>query len=80
MDSLDIEELNFDEYNRQIYYEMEDPLEEKRSNLLSHTKTFDAQKRYKFEIEKFVSEYKKALSRNEIDESINMGGIKKRKY
>lgn len=78
MEAIDIEELNFDEYNREVYFD-KNPLQDKQDKEFSYTLAFDAQKRYKSEIDKFVAQYKSGLARNEIDEE-NLGRIKKRKY
>ena len=77
MEALDIEELNFDEYNREVYFEG-NKNDYKSSKLFNHSSAIDAQKRYKMEIEKFVNKYKSGLASNEIDEA-NLGRIKKRK-
>lgn len=76
MEAIDIEELNFDEYNREVYLER-NPFQYKKSNPLSNSHTFDAQKKYKFEIDKFVKDYKSGLAKNEMEE--NSLRIKKRK-
>lgn len=78
MEAIDIEELNFDEYNREVYFD-KNPLQDRQDKEFSYTLAFDAQKRYKSEIDKFVAQYKSGLARNEIDEE-NLGRIKKRKY
>ena len=77
MEEFDIENLNFDEYNRTIYLEKK-PQQYKESKLFKNSQADDAQKRYKSEIDKFVIEYKRGLSKNELDESV-LGRIKKRK-
>ena len=74
MEDIDIENLNFDVYNREVYHE-QGSKSEKIDFQLS-----DAQKRYKNEIDKFVENYYKTrLSKNEINEE-NLERIKKRKY
>ena len=78
MEAIDIEELNFDEYNREVYFD-KNPLQNRQDKEFSYTLAFDAQKRYKSEIDKFVAQYKSGLARNEIDEE-NLGRIKRRKY
>lgn len=78
MEAIDIEELNFDEYNREVYFD-KNPLQDRQDKEVSYTLAFDAQKRYKSEIDKFVAQYKSGLARNEIDEE-NLGRIKRRKY
>ncbi len=76
MEDFDIETLNFDEYNREIYL---DKSQRKRENsYLGNSLYDDAQKRYKHEINKFVSEYKRALTSSELDET-DLGRSKKRK-
>lgn len=78
MDAIDIEELDFDEYNREVYFD-KNPLQDRQDKEYSYSMAFDAQKRYKSEIDKFVAQYKSGLARNEIDEE-NLGRIKKRKF
>jgi len=77
MEEFDIENLNFDEYNRSIYLEKK-PQQHKESRLFNSSHADDAQKRYKSEIDKFVTEYKRGLAKNELDETA-LGRIKKRK-
>ena len=77
MEEFDIENLNFDEYNRSIYLEKK-PQQHNESRLFKNTHADDAQKRYKSEIDKFVTEYKRGLEKNELDETV-FGRIKKRK-
>ena len=77
MEALDIEELNFDEYNREVYFE-DNKNDYKSSKLFNQSSAIDAQKRYKMEIEKFVHKHKSGLANNEFDEA-NLGRIKKRK-
>ena len=77
MEEFDIENLNFDEYNRIIYLGKK-PLQYKESKLFKNSQADDAQKRYKSEIDKFVIEYKRGLAKSELDESV-LGRIKKRK-
>ncbi len=78
MEAIDIEELNFDEYNREVYFD-KNPLQERQDKEFFYSKAFDAQKRYKSEINKFVADYKRGLARSEIDE-VNVERFKKRKY
>lgn len=75
MEEFDIENLNFDEYNRSIYL---DKKPYKESGHFRKYQADDAQKRYKSEIDKFVIEYKRGLAKNELDEAV-LGRIKKRK-
>ncbi len=78
MEAIDIEELNFDEYNREVYFD-KNPLQERQDKQFIYSKAFDAQKRYKSEINKFVADYKRGLARSENDD-INVERFKKRKY
>ena len=74
MEDIDIENLNFDVYNREVYHEQGSKSEQNDFQLS------DAQKRYKNEIDKFVENYYKTrLSKNEINEE-NLERIKKIKY
>ena len=75
-EEFDIEKMNFDEYNRQIYFEKSQ--KRNKRNIFDDSHVFDAQKRYKHEIDKFVAEYKSGLIKNEIDED-NFRRLKKRK-
>ena len=77
MEEFDIETLNFDEYNREIYLDENRP-KSKEHKLLSNSQSADPQKRYKYEINEFVSEYKRGLAKNEFDE-VNLRYRKKRK-
>jgi hypothetical protein len=77
MEDFDIETINFDEYNREIY--LDNKLRKrKESRYLGNSQADDAQKRYKYEINKFVSEYKRTLGNSEFDET-DLGRLKKRK-
>ena len=60
MEEIDIEELDFDDYNRRVYLE-----ESVDKNHIS--KTLDIQKRYKLEINKFIADYNKAMAEREIN-------------
>ena len=71
MEEIDIEELDFDDYNRQVYLE-----ESVAKNHIS--KTLDIQKRYKLEINKFIADYNKAMAEREIN-SNTFENNKKRK-
>jgi hypothetical protein len=69
MEAIDIEELNFDEYNREVYLGR-NTIQNKKSNLFNdYSQAFDVQKRYKFQIDKYVKEYKSGLARNEMEET-----------
>ena len=72
MEEIDIETLNFDEYNREVYSE--------NHSKVDNSHLIDAQKRYKNMIDKFVEKYNK--NRKEEDESGDekLERIKKRKY
>lgn len=73
-EEFDIETINFDEYNRQIY------LDKMSNHYMGYRpQVNNAQKKYKNEIEKFVAEYKSQLDKNEIDEEENFRFTKKRK-
>ena len=72
MEEIDIENLNFDEYNREVY--QENNKKEERSHL------FNIQKNYKKMIDKYVENYyKNRKDENEIKDE-NLERIKKRKY
>ena len=72
MEEIDIENLNFDEYNREVY--QENNKKEERSHL------FNIQKNYKKMIDKYVENYyKNKKDENEIKDE-NLERIKKRKY
>ena len=69
MEAIDIEELNFDEYNREVYLGG-NAIQNKKFNLFNdYSQAFDVQKRYKFQIDKYVKEYKSGLARNEMEET-----------
>ena len=74
MEEIDIEQLNFDEYNRQVYLGR-NPIKEKKMKLLNLSK---AQKKYKIKIDQFFVDYNEA-SKNEFDGS-NFAILKKIKY
>ena len=45
-------------------------IQNKKSNLFNdYSQAFDVQKRYKFQIDKYVKEYKSGLARNEMEET-----------
>ena len=75
MSEIDIEDLDFDEYNKNVYIEENLP-SFKRMN---QPKFSDAQKRFKSEIDKFVAEYELNLERNELGENNSLISAKKRK-
>ena len=72
-EDFDIETINFDEYNRHIYIEKTSAFFKKYNS-----QALDAQKRYKHDINRYVTEYKRGLSKTENDEE-NFRIIKKRK-
>ncbi len=71
MEDIDIESLNFDIYNREVYQENNSKSEKSNSNLV------DPQRKYKIEINKFVENYYKNLAEKGEE---NLDRIKKRKY
>ena len=76
MEDIDIENLNFDVYNREIYQEQGQAIKPVQNN----SQYVDIQKKYKNEIDKFVANYYKNLqAQNEMNEG-NLERIKKRKY
>ena len=77
MEEFDIETLNFDEYNREIYLDENLPKSKERK-FSGNSQSADLQKRYKSEINEFVSEYERKFAKNEFDE-VNLGHKKKRK-
>ena len=78
MEDFDIEELDFDKYNREVYLE-DNPIKDKLKKYFRLSRAFDAQKRYKNEIDRFFKEYQNSLVWNEIDEK-NLENFKKRKF
>jgi len=78
MVDFDIEELDFDEYNREVYLE-DNPIQDKLKKYIKLSRHFDAQKRYKLEIDRFFNEYQNSLVWGEIDEK-NSEKLKKRKF
>ena len=78
MVDFDIEELDFDEYNREVYLE-DNPIQDKLKKYIKLSRHFDAQKRYKLEIDRFFNEYQNSLVWDEIDEK-NYEKLKKRKF
>ena len=75
MEDFDIEELDFDEYNREVYLE-DNPIQDKLKKYIKISRAFDAQKKYKIEIDKFFKEYQNSLVWKEIEEK-NSGNFKK---
>ena len=74
MEDIDIENLNFDVYNREVYNEQGSKSDQTNSQYV------DPQKKYKKEIDKFVENYyKNRFAKNEINEE-NLERLKKRKY
>ena len=76
MEDIDIENLNFDVYNREVYQGQGES--SKSSELTS--KYIDAQKKYKNEIDKFVENYYKSRAVQNERKEENLERIKKRKY
>ena len=74
MEDIDIENLNFDVYNREVY-------QEKNSKPVQiNPQSIDIQKKYKNEINKYVENYyKNRFGNNDINDE-NLERIKKRKY
>ena len=79
MEDFDIEELDFDQYNREVYLE-DNPIQDKLKKYLRFSRALDAQKRYKYEIDRFFKEYQKSLACEEIDEKDSENFRKKRKF
>ena len=52
MEDFDIEELDFDEYNREVYLE-DNPIQDKLKKYIRLSHAFNAQKKYKIEIDRF---------------------------
>ena len=69
MEAIDVEEINFDEYNRQVYFEEDEYPKNIFSKKLMYPHTLDSQKRYKIEIDKFIADYQKAMAHREINEN-----------
>ena len=76
MEDIDIENLNFDIYNREVY-KGQGQISKSYQN---DSRYVDIQKKYKSEIDKFVENYyKNRAAQNEMKEE-NFERIKKRKY
>ena len=76
MEDIDIENLNFDVYNREVYKDQG----QISKSYQNDSKYVDIQKKYKSEIDKFVENYNKnRAAQNEMKEE-NFERIKKRKY
>ena len=74
MEDIDIENLNFDVYNREVY------LEQNSKPVQINPQPIDIQKKYKNEINKYVENYyKNRFGNNDINDE-NLERIKKRKY
>ena len=74
MEDIDIENLDFEAYNREIYYQEENHCK----NLTNDNLHKDALKKFKIEIDSFVEEYKRTNKLYE--ENINQKEIKAYKY
>ena len=72
MEDIDIENLDFDAYNREVYQE--------RDSKPDHSYLFDAQKNYKNMIDKFVEYYYKNIKDENETKEESFERIKKRKY
>ena len=72
MEDIDIETLDFDKYNREVYY----------TNNLRAEQSFliNAQKNYKNMINKFVKNIKRVIKEENKVEEEKIKRIKKRKY
>jgi len=79
MEDFDIEELDFEEYNREVYLE-DNPIQDKLKKYLRFSRALDAQKRYKYEIDRFFKEYQNSLALEEIGEKGSENFKKKRKF
>ena len=76
MEDIDIENLNFDVYNREVYKDQG----QISKSYQNDSRYVDIQKKYKSEIDKFVENFNKnRASQNEMKEE-NFERIKKRKY
>jgi hypothetical protein len=78
MEDFDIEDLDFDEYNREVYLE-ENPIQDKLKKYIRLSRGFNAQKKYKIEIDRFFEEYQNSLVWDEIEQK-NSENFKKRKF
>ena len=74
MEDIYIENLDFEAYNREIYYQEENHCK----NLINDNLHKDALKKFKEEIDSFVEEYKRTNKLYE--ENINQKDIKAYKY
>ena len=76
MEDIDIENLNFDVYNREVYKDQG----QISKSYQNDSRYVDIQKKYKSEIDKLVENYNKnRAAQNEMKEE-NFERIKKRKY
>jgi len=69
MEAIDIEEINFDEYNRQVYFEEDEFPKHIFSKKVMYPHELNSQRRYKNEIDKFIADYQKAMAHREINEN-----------
>ena len=74
MEAFDIEDIDFNEYNRRVYEE-EDEDNFTINKMSRKIYSTDSQKKYKMEIDKFVAEYLKTQKENGDPEQ-----TKKRKF
>ena len=72
MEDIDIENLDFDTYNREVYQEKE--------SRIDNSHLFNAQKKYKNMIDKFVDNYYKNIKDENETKEESLERIKKRKY
>lgn len=78
MEEFDIEDIDFNEYNRRVYEEEDE--DNYSINKMSRRiyQTSNAQRKYKAEINKFVNEYNRLMALKEL-ENLNEEQAKKRK-
>ena len=72
MEVIDIESLDFDKYNREIYQE--------NNSKFGASQSINAQKKYKNMINKFVENYYKKMNDEKEAREENFERNKKRKY
>ena len=78
MEDIDIESLNFDKYNREVYL-YEPYKKDKPKHHFDNSQTFDPQKRYKIEINKLIAKMKKEEKHEFEDTSLASERKKKKK-
>ena len=72
MEEIDIENLDFDAYNREVYQE--------KDTKIVYSHLFNAQKNYKNMIDNFVEKYYKNIKDEKETKEESLERIKKRKY